>query len=140
LAGEWVVPKPIDADELVDALGQAILAGRVRVLVVARSDLRDSLAPTLFELGIEYEWAGDARSAAQMCLEHFFEVALIDTALHDPESAMAALDLRGRRLRRSVVLFSAGDEAPGIARFDAEPVAIEEAGATVLGLLQAEQT
>ena len=51
---------------------------------------------------------------------------------------MAALDLRGRRLRRSVVVFAGGDE-PGLARFDAEPVAIEEAGATLLGLLQAEQ-
>lgn len=139
LAGEWVVPKPIDADELVDALGQAILAGRVRVLVVARPDLRDTLEPTLFELGIEYEWCTDPLSAAQMCLDHFFEVALVDAGLHDPESAMAALDLRGRRLRRSVVFFAGGDE-PGLARLDAEPVAIEEAGATVLGLLQAEQT
>jgi signal transduction histidine kinase/HAMP domain-containing protein/ActR/RegA family two-component response regulator len=139
LAGEWVVPKPIDADELVDALGQAILAGRVSVLVVARGELRDSLEPTLFDLGIEYEWCTDPLSAAQMCLDHFFEVALVDAGLHDPEAAMAALDLRGRRLRRSVVVFAGGDE-PGLARFDAEPVAVEEAGATVLGLLQAEQT
>jgi len=28
LSGEWVVPKPIDADELADALGTAVLAGR----------------------------------------------------------------------------------------------------------------
>jgi CheY-like chemotaxis protein len=139
LAGEWVVAKPIDADELVDALGQAILAGRVRVLVVARPELRETLEPTLFELGIEYEWATDALTAAQQCLDYFFEVALIDASLHDPEAAMAALDLRGRRLRRSVVLFSGGDDSPGVARFDAEPVAIEDAGATVLGLLQAEQ-
>lgn len=139
LAGEWVVPKPIDADELVDALGQAVLAGRVRVLVVARPELRDTLEPTLFELGIEYEWVTDALSAVQQCLDHFFEVALIDAGLHDPEGAMAAMDLRGRRLRRSVVVFAGGDESPGIARFDAEPVSIEDAGATVLELLQAEQ-
>lgn len=138
LAGEWVVPKPIDADELVDALGQVILAGRVRVLVVARPDLRDSLEPTLFELGIEYEWCSDALTAAQLCLDHLFEVALVDAGLHDPEGAMAALDLRGRRLRRSVVVFSGGDE-PGLARLDVDPVPIEQAGATVLGLLQAEQ-
>jgi len=137
LAGEWVVPKPIDADELVDALGQAILAGRVRVLVVARSEVRDTLEPTLYELGIEYEWATDPLIAAQMCLAHFFEVALVDAGMHHPDAAMAALDLRGRRLRRSVVLFAAGDE-PGLARLDAEPVSIEDAGATVLGLLQAE--
>ncbi len=34
LSGEWVVSKPIDAEELADALGAAVLAGRVRVLVV----------------------------------------------------------------------------------------------------------
>jgi len=138
LAGEWVVPKPIDADELVDALGQVILAGRVRVLVVARGELRDTLEPTLEELAIEYEWCADALTAAQLCLDHLFEVALIDAGMHDPEAVMAALDLRGRRLRRSVVVFAGGDE-PGFARLDAEPVPIEEAGATVLGLLQAEQ-
>ena len=139
LAGEWVVPKPIDADELVDALGQAILAGRVRVLVVARLELRETLGPRLFELGIEYDWASDALSAAQQCLEHHFEVALVDAGLSDPDRAMASLDLRGRRLRRSVVVFAGGEAEAGIARFDAEPVAIEDAGATVLALLQADQ-
>ncbi len=138
LAGEWVVPKPIDADELVDALGQAILAGRVRVLVVARPALRASLEPTLDELGIEHEWTTDAMGAAQRCLDRFFEAALVDAGLHDPDAVLRSLDLRGRRLRRSVVVFSSGDDSPGLARLDAEPVAIEDAGATVLGLLQPE--
>ncbi len=137
LSGEWVVSKPIDTDDLVDALGQAILAGRVRVLVVARPRSRAALGPTLAELGIECEWATDALTAAQLCLAHFFEVALVDAGLHDPAGAVGALDLRGRRRRRSVVVF-AGDDAPGLVRLDAEPVAIEDAGATVLGLLQAE--
>ncbi len=35
LAGEWSVAKPIDADELVDALRAAVLARRTRVLVVS---------------------------------------------------------------------------------------------------------
>jgi CheY-like chemotaxis protein len=139
LAGEWVVPKPIDADELVDALGQAILAGRVRVLVVARPSLHDTLAPTLFDLGIEYEWGTDPLSAAQMCQDHFFEVALVDAGLNDADAVMAALDLRGRRLRRSVVVFSGEESEQSVVQLDAEPVAIEEAGATVLALLQAEQ-
>ena len=124
--------------ELLEGLARPA-SGRVRVLVVARPALRETLEPTLYDAGIEYDWATDALSAAQLCLDHFFEVALIDAGLHDPESVMAALDLRGRRLRRSVVVFASGDE-PGLARLDAEPVAIEEAGATVLGLLQAEQT
>jgi CheY-like chemotaxis protein len=138
LAGEWVVPKPIDADELVDALGQAILAGRVRVIVVARRDLREKLEPTLSELGIEHEWTTDAMGAAELCQERFFEAALVDAGLHDPDAVLRALDLRGRRLRRSVVVFSSGGDYPGFARLDAEPVAIEDAGATVLGLLQPE--
>jgi len=139
LAGEWVVPKPIDADELVDALGQAVLAGRVRVLVVARAALRETLAPTLTELGIEHEWVADGAAAAAVCQARWFEVALVDAGLSDTGAALRGLDLRGRRLRRSVVVFSGGDEdSPGLARLDAEPVAIEDAGATVLGLLQTE--
>jgi hypothetical protein len=56
----------------------------------------------------------------------------------DPESAVAALTLRGRRLRRSVVVFATDDRAPGIARLDADPVPLEDAGALVLGLLAEE--
>jgi hypothetical protein len=48
---------------------------------------------------------------------------------------LAALTLRGRRLRRSVVVFAADDRAPGIARLDADPVPLEDAGSLVLGLL-----
>jgi signal transduction histidine kinase/FixJ family two-component response regulator/HAMP domain-containing protein len=136
LAGEWVVAKPIDADELVDALGAAMLAGRVRVLVVGRSQTRDQLEPRLDELGIEHEWATSSGGAARLCQQRHFEVALVDAGLTHPESALAALDLRGRRLRRSVLVFSTGDPAPGIARLDAEPVELDEAGATVLQLLQ----
>ena len=39
LAGEWVVGKPIDADELRAVLGAAVSAGRSRVLVVGREEL-----------------------------------------------------------------------------------------------------
>jgi signal transduction histidine kinase/CheY-like chemotaxis protein len=137
LAGEWVVSKPIDAEELVDSLGAAVLAGRVRVVVVARGEVRTELEPKLDELGIEHEWVTSAADAATLCQERHFEVALVDAGLPRPEAALAALDLRGRRLRRSVVVFSTGDDAPGLARLDAEPVALDQAGATVLGLLQA---
>jgi signal transduction histidine kinase/CheY-like chemotaxis protein/HAMP domain-containing protein len=137
LAGEWVVSKPIDAEELVDALGAAMLAGRVRVLVVGRAEMRAELEPKLGDLGIEHEWATSAAGAATLCQERHFEVALVDAGLHHPETALAALDLRGRRLKRSVLVFSSGDDAPGFARLDAEPVGLEQAGATVLALLQA---
>jgi hypothetical protein len=106
--------------------------------VVGRNEVRDDLEPKLTELGIEHEWTTSAAGAARLCQERHFEVALVDAGLHHPETALAALDLRGRRLKRSVLVFSsAGDDAPGFARLDAEPVALEQAGATVLALLQA---
>jgi signal transduction histidine kinase/DNA-binding NarL/FixJ family response regulator/HAMP domain-containing protein len=136
LAGESVVAKPIDADELVDALGAALLAGRVRVLVVGRSEARKRLEPRLDELGIEHEWATSSGAAARLCQARHFEVALVDAGLAHPENALAALDLRGRRLRRSVVVFASGDAAPGLVRLDAEPVELDDAGEAVLALLQ----
>ena len=59
--------------------------------------------------------------------------------MHDPEAAMAALDLRGRRLRRSVVAVLGRRRRRGLARLDAEPVPIGDAGATVLALLEADR-
>jgi signal transduction histidine kinase/DNA-binding response OmpR family regulator/HAMP domain-containing protein len=134
LSGEWVVSKPIDADELADALGAAVLAGRVRVIVVAPRRVRDRLTQILGELGIAYEWATNAREAAKLCDEKRFEVALVDAGLPQPERLLAALDLRGRRLRRSVIVFSSGDEQ-GFVKLAAEAIPLEDAGAAVLGLL-----
>jgi signal transduction histidine kinase/DNA-binding response OmpR family regulator/HAMP domain-containing protein len=137
LSGEWVVSKPIDADELADALGAAVLAGRVRVLVVAPRRVRDRLAAILGELGIAYDWATSAREAAKLCDAQRFEVALVDASLADPARAIAALDLRGRRLPRSVIVFSAGDDQ-GFVKLAAEAIPLEDAGAAVLGLLGSE--
>ena len=134
LSGEWVVSKPIDADELADALGAAVLAGRVRVLVVAPRRVRDRMGQILGELGIAYEWATTHREAAKLCDENRFEVALVDAALPQPERVIAALDLRGRRLNRSVIVFSTGEES-GFVKLAAEAIPLEDAGAAVLGLL-----
>jgi signal transduction histidine kinase/DNA-binding response OmpR family regulator len=134
LSGEWVVSKPIDAAELADALGAAVMAGRVRVVAVGRPESRGRVEATLEELGIDYEWATDPASAARLCAAGRFEVALVDAELPDPDAIVSALQLRGRRLRRSVVVFSSGPNA-GIARLDADPVPLEDAGAVVLGLL-----
>ena len=54
LSGEWVVSKPIDADELRDVLAAAVRAGRSRVLVVGREDMQVALEPALDDLGIEH--------------------------------------------------------------------------------------
>ncbi len=137
LSGEWVISKPIDAEELADALGSAVMAGRVRVLAVGRADVRTNLRQALDDLAIEHEWASSPLEAARLCAMRRFEVALVDAGLPDVEAAIAGLDLRGRRLRRSVVVVSAdGDGAPGFARLDAEPISIGEAGAAVLALLE----
>jgi signal transduction histidine kinase/CheY-like chemotaxis protein len=136
LAAEWSVTKPIDADELTDAIGSAILASRARVLVVGRETLREVVGGTLARRGVEYAWASTGSEAAQLCEERHFEVALVDAGMRSPQAALAQLDLRGRRLRRSVVVFSTGDDAPGLARMDLDPVAVEDATEAVVEALR----
>ena len=64
LAGEWSVAKPIDAEELTDAVGSAILAGRARVLVVGRSSMREVVGQMLERRGIDF--VVDEGQAAQL--------------------------------------------------------------------------
>src|SRR3954452_23185995 len=129
LSGEWVISKPIDAEELADALGSAVMAGRVRVLAVGRPEMRTNLRRTLDDLAIEHEWASTPLEAARLCASRRFEVAIVDAGLPDVEAAIAGLELRGRRLRRSVVVVAADDGkgAQGFARLDADPIPVEEA-------------
>ena len=115
LAGEWTVGKPIDADELRDVLAAAVRAGRSRVLVVGPARAAGPLEPALDELGIEHQWETTGAAAARVCGERRFEVALIDVGIRNPRAALQALDLRGRRLRRAVILFSE-DATPDPAR------------------------
>ena len=136
LAAEWSVTKPIDTDELTDAIGSAILASRARVLVVGRASIREDVGEMLERRGIEFEWATSGAEAARMCEETHYEVALVDAGMRSPHSALAQLDLRGRRLRRSVVVFSTGDLAPGLARMDPNPVPVEDATAAVVEALR----
>ncbi len=110
LAGEWFVPKPIDAEQLREVLGAAVSAGRSRVLVVARESLQPTLEPALDDLGIEHEWETSGAAAARVCGERRFEIALVDVGIRNPQAVLQALDLRGRRLRRC------GDPAAGRAR------------------------
>ncbi len=134
LAGEWVVSKPIDAGELRDVLGAAVRAGRSRVLVVGREELRGALEPSLGELGIELEWEHTGTAAARACEERRFEVALVDVGIRNPQAVLQALHLRGRRLRRAVILFTDGS-APtpaGIIRLGMEVVPVQEAAQALL--------
>jgi hypothetical protein len=55
--------------------------------------------------------------------------------MRSPQAALAAIDLRGRRLGRRVVLFSAGDDAAGTASLSPDPVPLEEAAGAVLDAL-----
>jgi signal transduction histidine kinase/DNA-binding response OmpR family regulator len=133
--GEWKVSKPIDAIELADALGSALLAGRTGVLVVGRSAVRPQLEPALVRLGLDHEWVTSATAAAQACRERRFEVALVDAGMRSAEAAVRAIDLRGRRLGRAVLLFSTGEDSEGVANVGAEPVPIEDAAGAVLQTL-----
>ena len=136
LAGEWTVAKPIDAEQLTDALGSAVLAGRTRVLVVGRESLQQRLEPALDRLSLEHDWVTSGPTAARMCEEHRYEVALVDAGMRSPHTVLSALDLRGRRLRRAVLVFTTGEERAGIvATLEADPVPIEEAATAVLQVL-----
>jgi signal transduction histidine kinase/HAMP domain-containing protein len=141
LAGEWVVSKPIDADELRQVLGAAVQSGRSRVLVVARPELEAQLEPDLGRLGIEHHWELTGTAAARACAERRFEVALVDVGIRNPQAVLQALDLRGRRRRRAVILFSDGrtPAPPGISRLGMEVVPLSEAAAAVDAALQAER-
>jgi DNA-binding response OmpR family regulator len=138
LAGEWVVSKPIDADELREVLAAAVRAGRSRVLVVGRPHMQVALEPALDELGIEHQWETTGAAAARVCGERRFEVALIDVGIRNPQAALQALDLRGRRLRRAVILFS-DDDTPtpgGLVKLGMQVVPLEEAAQALLEALR----
>jgi CheY-like chemotaxis protein len=138
LTGEWVVSKPIDADELRRVLGAAVAAGRSRVLVVARSELQEVLEPSLEELGVEHDWELSAAAAARVCSERHFEVALVDVGMRSPRAVLEALDLRGRRRRRAVILFSDGaaPAPPGISKLGMEVVPLEQVAAALSATLK----
>jgi len=138
LAGEFVVGKPIDADELREVLGAAVLAGRSRVLVVGRDETRRVLEPALSELGIEHDWETNGPAAARACSEQRFEVALVDAGIRSPHVILQALDLRGRRLRRAVILYSDGvaPPPPGIERLGIEVVPVDQAANALLATLR----
>ena len=138
LAGEWTVRKPIDADELRTALITAIRSGRPRVLAIGRPETQAKLEPTLDELGIEYEWETSGTAAVRVSGERRFEVALVDVGVRNPEVVLQALTLRGRRLRKAVILFSDG-AAPvphGVSVNGEQVVNIEHAADAVLATLR----
>jgi signal transduction histidine kinase/CheY-like chemotaxis protein len=141
LTGEWVVSKPIDADELRDVLGAAVRAGRSRVLVVGREQFQAALEPQLDELGIEHEWATTGPAAARLCGERRFEVALVDVGIQRPQAVLQGLDLRGRRIRRAVILFSDGvtPTPPGIGRLGMEVVPVDQAATALLAAIRGDR-
>ena len=141
LAGEWVVAKPIDADELRSVLGAAVSAGRSRVLVVGREELQTTLEPALDDLGIEFQWEVTGAAAARVCRERRFEVALVDVGIRNPQMVIQALDLRGRRVRRAVILMSDGETPTpaGVGKLGMEVVPAEYAATAVLAALRGER-
>jgi signal transduction histidine kinase/DNA-binding response OmpR family regulator len=138
LAGEWVVSKPIDADELRNVLAAAVEAGRSRVLVVGREEVRDVLSPALQDQGIDHQWEVSGAAAARACSDRRFEVALVDAGIRNPAAVLQALDLRGRRVRRAVILFSDGESPnpPGVGHLGVEVVPVDGAAAAVQAALR----
>jgi hypothetical protein len=108
------------------------------VLVVGREEMRSALEPAIRELGIEHDWETSGPAAARMCGERRFEVALVDAGIRSPQAVLQALDLRGRRLRRAVILFSdpAAPTPPGIERLGLEVVPVKQAAHALLAALR----
>ena len=138
LSGEWIVSKPIDPDELRDVLGTAVSMGRSRVLVVARDALRERLEPALDQLQIAHQWETSGIGAARACTERRFEVALIDVGLSNPQAVIKALNLRGRRMRRAVILVNPSNEPlpPAIDRLGLEVVPLAAAAGSLAETLR----
>ncbi len=138
LAGEWVVTKPIDADELREVLGAAVLAGRSRVLVVGRERCGRRSSPGSTSSGSNTTGRRAGPRRPRVCGERRFEVALVDAGIRSPQAILQALDLRGRRLRRAVILFSDGGTPtpPGIERLGIEVVPVEHAAEALLDALR----
>jgi hypothetical protein len=76
-----------------------------------------------------------------VCGERRFEVALVDVGIRNPQAVLQALDLRGRRVRRAVILFS--DEItptpPGISKLGMEVVPITQAAQALSAALRGER-
>ncbi len=140
LAGEWIISKPIDAEGLRDVLAAAVRAGRSRVLVVAREEMQPALEPALDELGIEHQWETNGGAAARVCRERRFELALIDIGIRNPHAVLEALDLRGRRLPCSVILFSdpTTSTPSSIVKLGMEVVPVEDAAQALLTALRSD--
>ena len=76
-----------------------------------------------------------------MCGERRFEVALIDIGIRNPQAVLQALDLRGRRLRRAVILFSDGASPmpSGIVSLGMEVVPVKDAAQALLSALRGDR-
>jgi hypothetical protein len=76
-----------------------------------------------------------------VCGERRFEVALLDIGVRNPVAVLQALDLRGRRMRRAVIMFSDGNAPapPGIGKLGMEVVPVDQAALALLGALHGER-
>jgi hypothetical protein len=102
--------------------------------------MRGALEPAIRELGIEHDWETNGPAAARVCSERRFEVALVDAGIRSPQAVLQALDLRGRRLRQAVIMFSDGSSPapPGIERLGIEVVPVEQAATALLAALRSQ--
>jgi hypothetical protein len=98
------------------------------------------LEPALDELGIEHHWETTGTAAARVCGERRFEVALVDVGVRNPQAVLQALDLRGRRLRRAVILFSDGkNPVTQGSNLGMEVVPVDQAAVAVMAALRGER-
>ena len=123
LDGEWAVTKPIDRRRLTRRPAAPRSRRSARACSSSRREsVRAALAPSLAGLGIEHRWEDTAQGAARAGAEQLFEVALVHASMSDSLKLLEGAALRGRRGGRSLILFSTGDDAQGLASGVGMPV------------------
>ncbi|HEX4109646.1 MAG TPA: ATP-binding protein [Solirubrobacteraceae bacterium] len=126
LTGERVVRKPIDAEQLGDALGSAVLARHAEVLVLGREETREQAASALRAMGANYDWAVSGPHAVSQLSRGGYRVVLVDSGLPGALERVAELQGAAGEERVAVLAYGDGENEVDLARLGAESVRLED--------------
>lgn len=122
-----VVAKPVDVGALARALAGVLSGGRVRVLAVCRTQVRDALEPRMSAAGLDCQWAHSVPDGRTGVHDDELQVVLIDSGLEGAAELAETMHSGGPC---TVFVLDSRDGAPvrHVPR-----VAVEDAAAVLLG-------
>jgi signal transduction histidine kinase/ActR/RegA family two-component response regulator len=126
LAGELVVSKPIDAEQLGEVLGSAVLARRAQVLVLGRELTREQTEVSLAALGATHDWTTSLPTARSLFDRGDYRVVLVDSGAGEAPTSLAALRELAVEGHVAVFAYGGGEGEVDLARLGAESVAVED--------------